>query len=106
MLFHHSFLTKGGNKVAVSRDIFDFGLSLLKDLIFLISAVLSLQLNKLRFSFFDSLANFLCILLPEVVSVPVFFLVSEDMSYGPKPVSKVEFDFKLVDFWNVRDLKL
>ena len=90
----------------MSRDIFDFGLSLFKDLVFLISTVLCLQLNEFGFSFFNSLANFRCILLPKVVSVPVFLLVSEDMSYGPKPVSKVEFDFKLVDFWNVRDLKL
>jgi len=68
--------------------------------------VLRLQLDKFRLSFFNGLADFLSILFPKVVSVPMFLLVSEDMSYGPKPVSKVEFDLKLVDFWDIGDLKL
>lgn len=36
----------------------------------------------------------------------MFLLVSEDMSYGPKPVSKIEFDLELFYFWNICDLKL
>ena len=101
MLILHRLVTKGSDQVAVSSNVLDVGCCSLKDLVLIISTKFGLELDKLGLSLLDSLTDFRCVLLQEVLMVPPLLMISEGLPDIPETVPDEEL---LLELFYLRDM--